>query len=135
MSTVVFGVSTDEPLDAALDVMLSQNVRHVPVLDDEGRVVGIVSHRDLLAAGGPRTDDAGGLGALASALAERTVGEVMSTPDTVEPETAIDEVARILRDNQYGCVPVVENERLVGIVTEADFVRAIADGVEEEEEA
>ena len=102
-------------------------IRHLPVLDDDGQeVVGIVSQRDLFR------------GALAKALgygqsAQRklmdtlVVKEVMITDIvTTSPDTALDEAAKILMERKIGCLPVVENRRLVGILTEADFVALVA---------
>lgn len=97
-------------------------VRHLPVLEDNGRLVGILSQRDLFR------------GALAHALgygqhAQRKmldsllVKEVMSSDVmTTGPDTPLVEAARILLERKIGCLPVVEGEQLVDILTEADFV-------------
>jgi len=117
----------NEKLTVASDIMQLGRIRHLPVLDDDGQeVVGIVSQRDLFR------------GALAKALgygqsAQRklmdtlVVKEVMITDIvTTSPDTALDEAAKILMDRKIGCLPVVENRRLVGILTEADFVALVA---------
>lgn len=111
MTEHVFSVLPTDPLDVAMAVMLDHGVRHTPVVDEDGTVVGIVSHRDLL-----------------RAAAAHRVAEVMHTPETVEPDTLLADAAEILIENAFGCVPVVENERLVGILTESDFVRSAASG-------
>jgi CBS domain-containing membrane protein len=92
-----------------VDVLLRlRRVRHLPVIDDDGRLVGLVTHRDLL-------------GAQAKCLSV----EQMMTEDvtTCAPETLVLDAARTMLDNRFGCLPVVEDERLVGIITEADFLR------------
>ena len=103
-------------------------IRHLPVLDEDGELVGVVSHRDLLH------------GALASVLGYGSRGrhklmntilvkEVMTNnPTVVAPDTPLGEAARIMSKNKFGCLPVVEGLRLVGILTESDFVRLMAEG-------
>ena len=57
-------------------------------------------------------------------LRRRRVGEIMVTePETIEPDTPLAEAAEIMLENKIGCLPVTEGTRLVGILTEADFVR------------
>lgn len=86
-------------------------IRHIPIVDEQGRLLGLISHRDLLAAG----DDMA-----------RRVREVMQTDvKTVAPGTAAHEAAYLLLRYAIGCLPVTDEEEvLVGIVTETDFVRA-----------
>lgn len=130
MTEHVFSVLPTDHLDVAMAVMLDHGVRHAPVVDEDGVVVGIVSHRDLLGATVARTkiDRDGNLVELLRALTTQTVAEIMHTPETVEPETLLSDAAELLIENAIGCVPVVENQRLVGILTESDFVRIVASG-------
>lgn len=127
MTSDVTTLKRNEKLTVASDIMQLGRIRHLPVLDDDGQeVVGIVSQRDLFR------------GALAKALgygqsAQRklmdtlVVKEVMITDIvTTSPDTALDEAAKILMERKIGCLPVVENRRLVGILTEADFVALVA---------
>ena len=117
----------NDKLTLADDIMQLGRIRHLPVLaDDTEQLVGIVSQRDLFR------------GALARALgygqhARRKVldtllvKEVMSTDLlTTTPDTPLVEAARVLMERKIGCLPVVEDGRLVGIVTEADFVALVA---------
>lgn len=106
MTEQVFSVHPTDSLDVAVAVMLEHGVRHTPVVDEEDAVIGIVSQRDVIGVSG-----------------SRSVAEVMHIPETVTPDTLLSDAADILLENSYGCVPVVENRRLVGILTEADFVR------------
>ena len=111
-------------LDFVQDLMGIGRIRHLPVLD-EGRLVGIVSQRDLLA------------NALSKAIAfdpkeRRTflrsvdVAEAMSrNVISVGPEMAIDEAARLLIRHRIGCLPVVNEQGApIGLVTETDLLRA-----------
>jgi CBS domain-containing protein len=100
-------------------------VRHLPVLDDEQRVIGVISHRDLLAAAMTAVLDF-------DAQSRRTflrsieVGEVMAKdPVTVGSDAPLGEVARILVERKIGCVPVVgARGELLGIVTESNLLAA-----------
>ena len=113
----------NEVLTLANDIMHLGRIRHMPVLDDDGsKLVGILSQRDLFR------------GALARALgygqhAQRKimdtflVKEVMTTDlITASPDVSLVEAARILMERKIGCLPVIEGGKLVGILTEADFV-------------
>jgi len=98
-------------------------VRHVPVVDREGELVGLVTHRDLARGVLGRTQELP-IGVEEDLLRRRRVGEIMVTePDTIEPETPLREAAEIMLENKIGCLPVTEGTHLVGILTEADFVR------------
>jgi CBS domain-containing protein len=116
----------NETLDVADDIMTLGRIRHMPVVD-EGRLVGVVSQRDLF-----RSAVAGALGY--GGKAQRTitktirVKEVMSEPViTISPDTSIKEAARRMMESKIGCLPVVENDQLVGLVTETDILRYVAE--------
>lgn len=122
MSRDLFTVRPNDIVDLAASVMDWRHVRHVPVEDDAGRLVGLVSHRELLrlisrgAALGREGGPAAGAGA-------PTVASIMKAdPITVTPETPTLEAMRLMRERQVGCLPVVSGERLVGIVTERDLL-------------
>lgn len=120
MSTDLFTVSPDDLIDLAASVMDWRHIRHVPVEDQEGRLVGLVTHRGLL-----RVLTSGNRGN--SDDSAMTVREVMiSNPFTVSPATPSLEAIEIMRNNRVGCLPVVEREQLVGIVTSYDFLEASA---------
>ena len=117
MSRDLFTVSPDDLIDLAASVMDWRHIRHVPVEDRDGRLIGLVSHRGLLRtlSNGKR---AGGF---------ITVREVMiENPFTVSPSTSSLEAIEIMRSNRVGCLPVVEGDQLVGIVTSYDFLEASA---------
>jgi len=114
MSTDLFTVSPDDLIDLAASVMDWQHIRHVPVEDQEGRLVGLVTHRGLL-----RT--------MIKNTKVTTVREIMvPNPVTVSPSTSSLEAIEIMRNNRVGCLPVVEDGQLVGIVTSYDFLEATA---------
>jgi CBS domain-containing protein len=123
MSTSVTTLDVNDELTLADDVMNLGRVRHLPVLDGDGSLVGILSQRDLFR------------GALARCLGygshaqQRLLGilkvkDVMTNdPVAVEPDTPLTEAAEILWKQKIGCLVVFENDSLVGILTEGDFVK------------
>jgi CBS domain-containing membrane protein len=123
----VFAVRPDDDLATVRDLMDDHAVRHVPVIDADGDVVGMVSHRDLLRAALIERADVPLV--VERTLLERThVRDVMTTyVETSSPETPLGEAARRMLESRIGSLPVTEGGRLVGILTEADFVRSYAE--------
>ena len=119
MSTDLFTVQPDDLIDLAASVMDWRHIRHVPVEDGEGRLVGLITHRSLLRlmSNGTRRETS----------IPVTVREIMvSNPVTVSPSTSSLEAMEVMRMSRIGCLPVVENDHLVGIVTSYDFLEASA---------
>jgi len=118
MSTDLFTVSPDDLIDLAASVMDWRHIRHVPVEDQEGRLVGLITHRGLLRMM---------INTANSSTKLTTVRELMVTdPVTVSPSTSSLEAMEIMRNNRVGCLPVVEGDQLVGIITSYDFLEATA---------
>jgi CBS domain-containing protein len=125
MATDLFTVRPDDLIDLAASVMDWKHIRHVPVEDDEGLLIGLVSHRDLL-----RLLSQGLLNQSPRAV---TVKEVMKRdPITVTPKTPTLEALGIMRRSKVGCLPVVENGKLIGIVTAYDFLALSAEIIEKQ---
>jgi acetoin utilization protein AcuB len=105
--------------------MAEHRIRHLLVVDQE-QIAGIVTDRDIrLNLPSPATSLS--VWEVNYLLARLTVGQVMTRKVlTVEPGEAAGVAARIMMDRKIGALPVVEGKRLVGIVTESDFVRAFA---------
>jgi CBS domain-containing protein/gamma-glutamyl:cysteine ligase YbdK (ATP-grasp superfamily) len=119
MSTDLFTVRPDDLVDLAASVMDWRHIRHVPVEDEEGRLVGLVSHRDLL-----RLFARGFTARSAGPVAVRQI--MKANPVSVAPATPTLDAVELMRTRQVGCLPVVENGTLVGIVTAKDFLDASA---------
>lgn len=142
MSTMLITLSPNDDLSLAEDIMRLGRIRHVPVVEADGALAGLVTHRDLLAAAVTKL---AGLSHDEDKLFKRSIlaHEVMTRAvRSVSPDTTALEAAVIMRENQFGCLPVVEGGALVGIVTEADFIDLVIDALksaeheaEEEEEA
>ncbi|MGI9065499.1 MAG: CBS domain-containing protein [Pyrinomonadaceae bacterium] len=119
MSTDLFTVRPNDLVDLAASVMSWRHIRHVPVEDDEGHLVGLVTHRGLL-----RLMSGGAISDRTRAL---TVGEIMkANPTSVTSTTPTLEAIEIMRCSKIGCLPVVDDGQLVGIVTSYDFLTATA---------
>jgi acetoin utilization protein AcuB len=106
--------------------MVEERIRHLVVVED-ARVVGIVTDRDIrLNLPSPATSLS--VWELNFLLSKLTVGGVMSkSVIVVEPDRPLADAARIMMDHKIGALPVVESGRPIGIVTESDFVRAVAE--------
>ena len=126
MSRTPKTLGRNDQLSLADDVMRAERIRHLPVLDDDGSLCGILSQRDMFR------------GALAQALGYGTaaqqkmltmlrVKEVMTTDViTTRPDMALAEAAKTMLERKIGCLPVMDGVRLVGILTESDFVALAA---------
>jgi len=122
MSSEVFTLKTSDTLDLARSIMQLARIRHIPIVDNEDMFVGLVTHRDILEATVSRLADIDR--ATESELyANIPIQEIMRTDlRTVSPKTSLREAAEILYKHKYGCLPVLEDGLLVGIITEADFL-------------
>jgi acetoin utilization protein AcuB len=130
MSGAPVCIEADAPVLALLDLMLDRGIRHLPVVDRERRVQGIVSINDLRAASPFVVDGpSGGLSAgEREFLREQSVDEVMSrAPYTIGPEASVREAAECMADRRIGCLPVVDEQgRLEGILSATDLLQALA---------
>jgi len=120
-------IAADVGIDDALHLMRERKIRRLPVLNAAGQMIGIVSDKDLLhAAPSPATSLT--VHELRYLLAKLTVKKVMSSPViTVTPDTPLEQAARIMADSKIGGLPVIEQGRLVGIITETDIFKALVE--------
>jgi len=120
-------IRDDQSIDDGLHLMRERKVRRLPVLDDSGRMVGMVSDKDLLhAAPSPATSLS--VYELHYLLAKLTIKQVMTSPViTTIPDTPLEEAARIMADNKIGGLPVLESGNLVGIITETDIFKILVE--------
>lgn len=119
MTRPVVAIGPDEPIGDVTALMAQRRLRHFPVVED-GRLVGIVSDRDLRTVGGEHPDarPAVGRGDPVRELMTRTVW-------TAHPLDPIDETAAMLRRRSIGAMPVMEGDDMVGIVSAADLLDAL----------
>lgn len=125
MTREVVTASPSATLAEASALTRRRRIRHLPVVDD-GTLVGVVSDRDLrLAVPAPGTVSEEERGRI---LRTKTVGEVMVRQVvTVSPDAPVEEAAMMLAAHHIGCLPVIEDGRLVGILSETDLLRAFAE--------
>jgi CBS domain-containing protein len=117
MSTDLFTVQPHDIVDLAANIMDWKHIRHIPVEDEQGRLVGLLSHRALLrlVARGPRSS--------APSVERPTVASLMiKNPLTIGPEMPTLEVMKLMRERKVSCLPVLEGEKLIGVITEADLI-------------
>ena len=123
MTSEVFVLHDTQTLELVRSLMRIKHVRHVPIVDTDNTFVGLMTHRDLLAQ-------------TISHLAEvddeeqeyldrhiHIVNIMKTDVVTIDPETDVCTAVAMLLEHKYGCLPVVSDGKLVGIVTEADFLK------------
>lgn len=129
MTREVTTIGPDAPLEDAERILFSHSFKHLPVLRD-GRLVGILSKTDI-----KRMSFAQDLGDFeadvdAAMVQMFTVGNIMvSKPFTVQQDATIRDVAKVLSEKEFRSVPVMDGDRLAGIVTTSDIIRAILEEV------
>ena len=132
MGKKVVTISVSERLSTVEDIMTLGHVRHMPVVQG-GKLVGVVSERDLLRASLSVLSEHRGAERRAF-LHVVEIARVMSAPPIViGPDATVDEAALVMAEKKIGCLPVVENDHLLGMVTETDVLRCMA-GIGPEEE-
>jgi acetoin utilization protein AcuB len=113
-------IRNDADLGAAFEIMETRDLHHLPVVDGENQVVGILARRDLK------------LAAQVFREAPVEVSEVMHTPVfTIAVDSTLSSAARQMMENRIGSLPVMDDSRhVVGILTETDLFRALTDVLE-----
>jgi CBS domain-containing protein len=128
MTREVATLRPNDKLSVAEDVMRLGRIRHLPVVsdDDDGKLIGLLSLRDLFR--GSLADALGyGTRAQQKLLDMLLAKEVMTTAVlTTTPDTPLREAAKIMMERKLGSLPVLDGGRLVGILTEGDFVALVA---------
>lgn len=119
MSTDLFTVQRDDLVELVVEIMNWRRIRYMPVENNKGELVGLMSSRILLRHFARCNKQ--------NQRKSTTVKEVMiEKPFTVTPETSILDAMRTMQQNKIGCLPVVKGKDLVGVITEMDFLRITA---------
>ncbi len=127
MSHEVVTLRRDDEIALADDLMNLGRVRHIPVVDEDDGLVGILTQRDLYRSALLQTLSES-RGSRDRALRGVQINRVMTTEVvTTNPATPIRDAAELMFKQKIGCLPVLHDGDLVGILTEADFVRAFAE--------
>lgn len=134
MSRDPITIDPEAPIATAIAVMRDKSVRHLPVVDDAGRLLGMISDRDLRdAVFAPAFAEHLSLVArrrlrgLSATLEGLRIKDVMTWDAvTTKPEASLAQAAAVMFEGRFGSLPVVEKDELVGIITERDVLRALA---------
>ncbi len=111
-------ISPDASLLAARQLIREKGIRHLPVVDENGDAVGIVTERDLMAAAPP------------DSTRKINVSAFMTPKEkliSITPDTLIEEAVQLLHDHKIRCLPVLEGRKLYGIFTETDALSHLVD--------
>jgi acetoin utilization protein AcuB len=112
MSQKIVTISPDKRVGQALKLMHKHQIRHLPVMERD-RMVGWITSRDLREV------------LLASMLEDIKVGDVMvQAPLSLTPDTEVEEAARLIHEHKIGGMPVIEGDKLVGVITMLDLISA-----------
>lgn len=134
MTKTPITIDPEAPLGTAAAVMREREIRHLPVVDKDGRLVGMITDRDLRwAVLAPVLAEHLSLGAqrrfrsLSAALENLRVRDAMTWDAvTIRSDASIAQAAAIMFEGRFGSLPVVDRGQLVGIVTERDVLKALA---------
>lgn len=125
MSTPVITIEPDIPIMEALNLMKNKQIRRMPVVDSKGKLIGIVSDKDLLNAG-PSDATSLSVWEINYLVGKITVKKVMTKNVlAINENTPIEEAARIMVDNKVGGLPVMSGNMIVGIITESDLFKVL----------
>lgn len=123
MTSDLITTTTKMAVDEALSLMHEHKIRRLPVVDKRGKLVGIVSEKDLLYAS-PSPATSLSVYEIGYLLSKLSLEDVMSKDViTVQQDEAIEDAACLMADNQIGGLPVMDGEALVGIITETDVFK------------
>ena len=126
MTRKVFTIREDKTVFVANEIMRWAHIRHVPVVDAHDRLVGVISHRDVLEASVAALEAARNAPTQRRAVDPGPLTRIMHRQvHTTTPTTSVQEAAATMRRLKIGCLPVLDDERLVGIVTAFDIIHLV----------
>ena len=121
MTAKPYTLRETDSINDARQIMTEKHIRHIPVTDDEDRLLGLVTQRDVLAATDPSV-------ALGIEDATRTGKDIkladvmMKNVAVIHSYDSLRRAAIYMQSHKYGCLPVISEDRLIGIITDSDFV-------------
>lgn len=112
-------LSRDDSLHDAWDIMTTKRIRHIPIIDKDNHVLGLVTQRDVLAATKPSSKaETGGVDNSNIRVSDIMIEKVA----VIHKSDNLRQAALHMQSHKYGCLPVIDEDRLVGIITDSDFV-------------
>jgi acetoin utilization protein AcuB len=130
MTKDVITVTAEVPVTDIAKLMVARHIRRLPVVDADGKLIGLVSAQDVLHAFPMDVNPftfAAGKGPDAATLRLTAADVMVKEPLTTAPETPIEDVARLMLNHKVGAILVMRNEQLLGLITESDIFRAFAE--------
>lgn len=127
MTKKVYTINPESPLSDAIKLLREKEIKHIPVVDKKNRVTGILSDRDIKEYT-PSKATTLDIYELHNVLLETRITEVMKKKVvTVRPGLPIEEAAMLMYDKNIGCLPIVKDDKLVGIISDRDLFRVLVD--------
>lgn len=122
MTTEPYTLRETDTINDAWEVMIGKHIRHIPIIDDENHVLGLISQRDVLVATEPE-DIRKAQSASHELNFDVTLAEIMNRDvKVIHKEDSLRQAALYLQSHKFGCLPVVSGDSLVGIITDSDFI-------------
>ncbi|HZJ83829.1 MAG TPA: CBS domain-containing protein, partial [Clostridia bacterium] len=120
MTTRPFTISQEHTIPDAHEIMAENNVKRLPVMKN-GKLVGIVSKEDILKAS-PSQATTFSMGEITYLLSKTRISHIMSKDIlSISPDALLEEAATLMRDHDIGFLPVIQDKKLVGVITESDI--------------
>ena len=125
MSTEVITLKATDSISIAVSAMTENNIRHLPIVDAQNQVIGIISQRDVLKAGSLAKENN---------QQAKPISDIMSKDIlTIHPKDSLKAAGLTLQKHKYGCLPVIKDKSLIGIITDSDFVTVAINLIEEQD--
>ena len=122
MTSEPYTLRETDSINDARQIMTEKHIRHIPVTDNDKRLLGLVTQRDVLAATDPAILQQESVPSWQE-NAEISLSDIMIRDiSVIHPSDSLRQAAMFLQSHKYGCLPVVSDERLVGIITDSDFI-------------
>ena len=122
MSSKPYTLRETNTLNDAVRIMTEKHIRHIPVTDNDNHVIGLVTQRDVLAATEPRlqqqVNSSSRSGNEEMLLADMMIRDV----SVIQKSDSLRRAALYIQSHKYGCLPVISDDCLVGIITDSDFI-------------
>ncbi len=131
MTTELITLKSTHSIESARNVMAEHNIRHILIVDDESTLIGLVTHRDVLAASQSKLEPVETIDRTAFEAATPLQDIMTIELDVVSEKMNLREAALRLQSHKYGCLPVVSKGKLKGIITDSDFVAVAINLIEQ----
>ncbi len=133
MTSELCTMSETDSVNDARSVMTERYIRHIPITDDENRLIGLVTQRDILAGTVPKPERRENKTSETGEVGTRLSDIMIKNVSVVDKTDSLRTAAMYMQSNKYGCLPVVSDGRLAGIITDSDFIAIAINMIEQAE--